>query len=165
MDRPSLGKVAFAVLGGIVFVALVFKLIDVLRSDEARVRKAMADVVEYTRKRDPPGVLLYIDPEYRDVRGHTYGDLKRGINVLLRTATSAEAEAELISIEIEGDTAIVRARVSVSIKCRGETFTLRTAGFKGDLFEAELVRFENIFRVRRVRYVKEDVKGKEGAEQ
>ena len=136
------------------FVAM--EIVVALRSDETRVKLVLEDVVRRTVERDPGAVLEYVDPGYRDGKGYTAAEVRRAVRFLLMRAKSATARIEPLSIAVDGDTATVRARASGEVQLPNQTFSLQTAGFRGEVFDLELKRFESYFRLVSVREAQHD---------
>ncbi len=153
--RPAPKYLVLAAVGLLVLYLAVSKLVDALRSDEARIRMVLREVAEYARDRDAGAVLEYLDPKYRDPQGFSAPEVRRIVVGYLLSAESVEAELEPVGIEgleVEGDEVDVLVRALVAVHMSGEhVVTLADATLRGEYLVIRLRRHESYFRAKSVR--------------
>jgi len=140
-----------AIPGGLVLIVvgyfIVTEIVVALRSDETRITLVLEDVARRANAQDAGAVLEYIDPSYRDAKGHTATEVNRAVRFLLLRAKSVTASIEPLSIAVDGDVAIVRVRAVGEVRTPGQKVTLASGGFRGDVFDLTLKRHASYFRL------------------
>jgi hypothetical protein len=146
MKRPTPGQILLVLAGIGVLVFAGLTIIQALRSDETRVRMVLEDVQTYARRCDPGAVMEYVDPAYRDSRGHTFAEVQACVRYCLLQAKSIDVVLTPLRIDIAGDVATVRAKVVGVVTLSSGTAALRDAGFRGETFDVVLKRHGSYFR-------------------
>jgi hypothetical protein len=108
-------------MGGILILAVGIGItvrIAGLFSEEARVKRAVAQGVKAFEARDLSGCLGVISDRYEDAQGWDKARLREGLTQLFSQFSELKAEATGLKVNIEKDKATVKC--GIRVRARGE---------------------------------------------
>lgn len=159
-------KIILVAISCVIVLFAGSKLMDFLKSDETRIQEFFDDISTYAVSRDVGGLKDYLDPEYKDANGYTYTDAVNAIRYFCQRFNLKKIEFVILGTPIiDGDSAIVNVRAVCDFKSPSGSTTLRKLGFKHDLFEVKLKRFDSYYRTFSVTNTRPPVGSKEGEAQ